>query len=147
MATKKLTYSEKLQDPRWQRKRLEILGRDNFTCTLCGDKETTLHVHHEEYNGEPWEADTNKLKSICKHCHHLITTMEKNGRWETEFITQIIKFEDRLTIDFYVVLNDSDFILLQWDKSTGVIEPYNYIDLSKLKEVLPLIRDWRAVNG
>ena len=31
-------YSEKLKDPRWQKKRLEILERDNFRCQYCGDK-------------------------------------------------------------------------------------------------------------
>ena len=43
------TYSEKLKDPRWQKKRLEIMDRDNFICQLCGDSETTLNVHHKRY--------------------------------------------------------------------------------------------------
>ena len=64
-----MTYKDKLLHPKWQRKRLEILQRDNFTCTLCGDKETTLHIHHEEYNGEPWDIDNDKLKTVCAHCH------------------------------------------------------------------------------
>jgi len=53
----KLTYSEKLKDPRWQKKRLEILSRDKFTCQLCSDKETELHIHHNEYfpGKKPWE--------------------------------------------------------------------------------------------
>ena len=51
------TYSDKLKSPKWQKKRLEILQRDNFTCFNCGDTERTLHVHHESYikGKEPWD--------------------------------------------------------------------------------------------
>lgn len=67
-----MTYSEKLKDPRWQKKRLQILNRDNWTCQKCLDKETTLHVHHLEYNGNPWEVDNNKLITLCDDCHDII---------------------------------------------------------------------------
>lgn len=65
------TYSEKLTDPRWQKKRLEILNRDNWTCTKCGEKNDTLHVHHFQYHGEPWEIDNSLLVTLCKRCHYL----------------------------------------------------------------------------
>lgn len=66
----KKTYAEKLRDPRWQKKRLEIFARDNFTCKVCGDDKNTLHVHHKEYNGcEPWEYDNSLLDTICADCH------------------------------------------------------------------------------
>jgi hypothetical protein len=65
-------YSDLLRDPRWQKKRLEILQRDNFTCQHCKDTETELHVHHEEYHGKPWEVESNKLVTLCKHCHFII---------------------------------------------------------------------------
>ena len=45
-----MTYKEKLLDPRWQKKRLEILNRDNFTCQCCGDDKKTLNIHHKYYN-------------------------------------------------------------------------------------------------
>lgn len=50
-------YSEKLKDPRWQKKRLEIMARDFFTCQMCQCKDNTLHVHHRHYIGgrEPWD--------------------------------------------------------------------------------------------
>lgn len=66
----KKTYSEKLKDPRWQKKRLEILSRDNFTCTKCGDDKSTLHVHHEAYrSGNPWEISSSLLRTLCELCH------------------------------------------------------------------------------
>ncbi len=63
------TYSEKLKDPRWQKRRLEILQRDQWTCQRCGDLESTLHVHHRFYNGEPWEAPDHALITYCAECH------------------------------------------------------------------------------
>ena len=68
-----MTYSQKLKDPRWQKKRLEILNRDEFTCQICKDTKTELHVHHVEYKGEPWQQDNDKLVTLCKHCHEVIT--------------------------------------------------------------------------
>lgn len=69
---KGMTYSDKLKNPKWQRKRLEILKRDDFTCKYCGDKETELHVHHKSYRGNPWESNNKELQTICKHCHLII---------------------------------------------------------------------------
>lgn len=71
-----MTYAEKLKDPRWQKKRLEILQRDGFSCQFCGDTETELHVHHKEYSGEPWEADNDNLQTLCKHCHSCVEQMK-----------------------------------------------------------------------
>lgn len=66
----KESYSDKLRSPKWQRKRLEILQRDDFTCKTCGDTETTLNVHHIEYGkGDPWDVENDKLITLCEHCH------------------------------------------------------------------------------
>ena len=62
-------YSEKLKDPRWQKKRLEVFSRDNFTCVYCTDSKSTLHVHHLFYTGDPWEAPMDILKTLCEDCH------------------------------------------------------------------------------
>jgi hypothetical protein len=64
-------YSEKLRDPRWQKKRLEILERDKFTCQYCGHDDLTLTVHHKTYNKktEPWEYPDDMLITLCEGCH------------------------------------------------------------------------------
>ncbi len=69
----KISYSDKLKDPRWQKKRLEIFNRYEFTCKLCGDKETTLNIHHKKYvyGKEPWEYDNEELVTLCEHCHSM----------------------------------------------------------------------------
>ena len=66
-----MTYSQKLKDPRWQKRRLEILNRDNFRCTRCGDHENTLHVHHKMYlsGHEVWDYDNMLLTTLCEDCH------------------------------------------------------------------------------
>lgn len=71
------SYSEKLTDPRWQKIRLKIFERDNWTCVSCDRKDVTLHVHHIKYlpNLEPWEYDNSMLVTYCEYCHnteHLI---------------------------------------------------------------------------
>jgi hypothetical protein len=73
-----MTYAEKLQDPRWQKKRLEILERDNWACQNCGFSHVTLHVHHEKYSGNPWDAESWQLTTLCKDCH-LIEEYIKNN--------------------------------------------------------------------
>lgn len=66
-------YSKLLKHPEWQKKRLEILNRDNFTCRLCGDTETTLHVHHFEYSKVfPWNIESDKLITLCEYCHNIV---------------------------------------------------------------------------
>ena len=75
MKRKKETYSEILKDPRWQKKRLEIMQRDNFTCQHCGCSDKSLQVHHLWYsqNNKPWEYDNDSLITLCERCHELET--------------------------------------------------------------------------
>lgn len=71
----KSEYARKLLDPRWQRKRLQILQRDGFTCQVCGDTKTTLHVHHKAYRSgsAPWEYPSDWLVTLCAPCHEAET--------------------------------------------------------------------------
>lgn len=67
------TYGQKLLDPRWQKRRLEILERDGWKCQEpdCGDKTATLHVHHRWYEpgADPWDAGDDALVTLCESCH------------------------------------------------------------------------------
>lgn len=68
-----MKYSEKLKDPRWQKKRLEIFERDNWTCQWCEDTESTLNIHHLQYkeNCDPWDYDNSDLLTLCEFCHEI----------------------------------------------------------------------------
>lgn len=67
------TYLEKLKDPRWQKRRLEIMDRDNFQCCNCKSKTEELNVHHLYYekDKEPWDAEDKYLITFCSSCHEL----------------------------------------------------------------------------
>jgi len=69
----KKTYSEQLKDPRWQKKRLEIMSRDNFKCMECGSGKSTLNVHHIKYEkgNAPWQYEDSNFKTLCDNCHSL----------------------------------------------------------------------------
>lgn len=71
MFTNKTAYAKKLLDPRWQRKRLEIMQRDDFACRDCSGRNATLHVHHNyyTYGKQPWEYPDSALVTLCDGCH------------------------------------------------------------------------------
>lgn len=64
-------YAQKLKDPRWQRKRLEIMERDKFACQRCQSTENTLNVHHRTYRkgAEPWDYENENFVTLCEGCH------------------------------------------------------------------------------
>ena len=86
-----MTYSEKLKDPRWQKKRLEVLQEHNFTCSMCKDTETTLHVHHFCYpiSRNPWDSASEDLTVYCECCHALETYLNKEK--PDYFIAETVK--------------------------------------------------------
>lgn len=65
------SYHDQLRDPRWQRKRLEILSAANFKCENCGATDNELNVHHSGYlKGQPaWEHPDELLHCLCRDCH------------------------------------------------------------------------------
>jgi hypothetical protein len=67
----KKSYSEWLRDPRWQKKRLEIMQRDGFACRSCSSTTATLNVHHNYYERRrlPWEYNESALVTLCEDCH------------------------------------------------------------------------------
>lgn len=94
-------------DPRWQRKRLEILSRDGWTCSSCGATDRTLHVHHGYYEAgaEPWDYPDDSLHTLCEACHEIMTVALKILR----------KRVARLTVDqvvgLVISLSKPEFVL------------------------------------
>ncbi len=82
-------YAKKLRDPRWQRMRLEVMQRDEFTCQSCMDTETTLNVHHNYYlNIEPWEYPLTALVTLCETCHQDET---QNRKMEEDALLSVLR--------------------------------------------------------
>jgi|LSQX01.1.fsa_nt_gb hypothetical protein len=83
------TYYEKLKDPRWQKKRLAIMQRDEFRCCFCGEDKITLNVHHIEYSKtrNPWDTEDNNLVTLCENCHET----ESNNQYSKDYIYWFFK--------------------------------------------------------
>jgi hypothetical protein len=121
-----MTYSDKLRDPRWQEKRKRILARDNYECQLCNNKDISMHVHHLQYYGEPWDVSDDDLITYCEDCHYLVSN--------TEFeVLKVIKPKNVLPLyhkQFYVLYNSfskGNFIaLIRRDCISG---KYDYVDI------------------
>ncbi|HEX7531460.1 MAG TPA: hypothetical protein VF333_09970 [Pyrinomonadaceae bacterium] len=79
------TYAEKLRDPRWQRKRSQIMKRADFKCEDCGNTTDMQSVHHCFYiaGREPWEYEDNELRCLCEICH------EDRAIIEHDFVLQV----------------------------------------------------------
>jgi len=73
------SYSDKLKDPRWQKKRLEIMNRDKWRCFWCHNDKDQLQVHHIKYisGREPWEYPDAMLITLCKSCHEHGSSISK----------------------------------------------------------------------
>ena len=75
-------YSKKLRDPRWQKKRLEILQQRGWKCEQCDDASNSLQVHHRYYiSGRyPWEYPPFCYVCLCVDCHSQIRDLEEDRR-------------------------------------------------------------------
>ena len=76
----KIPYWQKLQDPRWQKRRLDIMSRDGFKCKECGSGDKKLAVHHSYYKKgvEPWEYPDDALHTVCDDCHEERASSERH---------------------------------------------------------------------
>lgn len=106
------TYSQLLKDPRWQKKRLDILNRDEFTCQMCGSTESTLHIHHITYHsGNPWEISDDLLITLCADCHEHETEAVKHEIYE---LIKTLKGSGMISIDFMSLSDIFKEVKLNW---------------------------------
>lgn len=79
-------YSQLLLSPHWQRKRLEVMSRDNFKCVSCGEADLTLNVHHKMYlkNHMPWDYPLDNFQTLCYKCHQDKHEIAENYEKEQE---------------------------------------------------------------
>jgi len=139
-------YFELLKHPKWQKKRLEILERDNFTCQLCGDKETCLNIHHKKYisNRKPWKYDNEDLITLCEDCHNTFEKLKKYyssiGNKDINTLS-ILKLTNETSYRILFVLEQSKFCtrlhICERDKDYWhVLGHITYKGLKKLSKFL-----------
>jgi len=139
------SYSEKLRDPRWQKKRLEILSRDQFICRTCGDEKSTLEVHHLSYRKDPWDVPDEQLVTLCSHCHRVISHFGIN------ILTQL---ESPLTCCFKVQRNGGQLCFFQYTygfiicivEGSSVHEIVNMKDRSLRDLMQCIINNWLFIG-
>lgn len=110
-------YLQLLKDPRWQKKRLQILQRDKFTCQHCGNTEKQLHVHHFRYSNVPWDDLENEDKyliTLCIDCHEKETETQKHIKWEVQSLCAWFGSETVLSFlkDYLEISNSQENIEL-----------------------------------
>jgi hypothetical protein len=95
-----MEYKDQIKSPKWQKKRLEILKRDEFTCQQCGNKELTLHVHHKHYNNDAmiWEYENWELITLCEDCHSNVHDKKQDKvelkKYQLSILDGIGEFDD-----------------------------------------------------
>lgn len=99
----KSDYQSKLKSPHWQKKRLQVLQRDKWQCKMCKDEETTLHVHHKEYEPkkEPWEYPMSNFVTLCEHCHTEVELLKDDNHYDEIFIDKILWASGDVTLFIY----------------------------------------------
>lgn len=109
-----MEYTEILKDPRWQKKRLKIMERDEFTCRHCLSSDKTLHVHHIKYYGNPWEIDDKFLITLCDDCHEYEEELKSFDIYNELKELGITKFQANILIksiaDRYRLIGNVDFM-------------------------------------
>lgn len=102
-------YKELLKDPRWQKRRLEIFQRDEFSCQLCGDNKSTLHVHHKTYRQvNVWEYDDDELITYCELCHLIVEFFKKEkGSPEVLIIEKETSVINKQFINIFVLTKNN----------------------------------------
>lgn len=111
------TYSEKLKDPKWQKKRLEVMKRDKFKCCICKKETEELHVHHKSYQfgKDPWEYEPSNFQTLCKTCHCVLEQLKKEkfdiaGCFPREKM-RIITVKDYPNISFVLFVDEGQVTL------------------------------------
>lgn len=138
-----MTYSEKLKDPRWQKKRLEVMERDGFKCRDCESTRKMLHVHHCGYRGKnPWEAPLGLLLTLCVDCHENRQALERETRDKLEewfsrspisdivsaCITTDFEFDWNSSIRWFIHANDNPDFRKHFEAVTGTSPKWKVVD-------------------
>ncbi len=109
-ADSKAEYAAKFKDPRWQRKRLEVLERDDWQCQDCNSREETLNVHHLYYKFgcDPWDYPDFALVTLCEDCHGLQETYRKDSQHDLPIALGMKGFLNSDMAAFVGLLNEAD---------------------------------------
>lgn len=106
-------YSDLLKDPRWQKKRLKIFERDEFTCRHCLASDKPLNVHHVKYFGAPWDIEDKYLITLCEDCHEFEESLKPVDIYDELRELGLTKYQAKILIhticEKFAVIKNQDF--------------------------------------
>jgi len=128
----KKSYNELLKSPHWQRKRLEIMERDDFQCQCCLSMDKTLAVHHMWYknNKMPWEYPLDALITLCDDCHKEIHEQIKKDVLSHHFLSKLFC----INIVWIVIYKKALFNFINEKPNVGIHELIKFIRSQTLTE-------------
>lgn len=123
-AIKSETEREELyKDPRWKKKRLEILKRDKYKCQICGCN--AQDVHHIKYINSynaPWDIENDYLVSLCKKCHY--------------------KFDGTSSDDYIFIPASQPILLRKYDDECCHLYGNEVLEIPLWKKVKPVLESF-----
>lgn len=137
-------YAQKLKDPRWQKKRLEIFERDKWTCQLCESTKDTLTVHHKRYlfNTEPWDYPNKLLITLCETCHE-----HEKEAGESDDLMAMVR-ENFLSSDIYILADGFRQVdLTDLSDLWMLAETIRWVLADKEIQKELIDRCWQMMNG
>lgn len=127
-------YSDKLKNPKWQKKRLEVLNLHGFKCEKCGCEDKELHVHHRFYikGREVWQYDNDVFQVLCCDCHEKEHSKEK----ESVSIVEVVPKRFKKLIDLLIEcdsycdfeINDVEMVLEFYLKHVSDKSFFSYLN-------------------
>ncbi len=140
-------YAELLKDPRWQKRRLEIMERDEWTCQACGDTKATLTVHHKSYRMvdgkfvDIWDYPGEDLITLCEECH-AEEEVNLKGVQKHVYFTLRAGFEDYKAISHILLAIKETRI--RCGRRLNIEDAKNMVD--GFNELSPLLEDTHGMS-
>jgi 5-methylcytosine-specific restriction endonuclease McrA len=73
---RKMNFAEYRVQPEWQQRRVQALTRARYKCQTCPARDTTLDVHHNNYENYGDERPQD-LIVLCRSCHQKVHGVEE----------------------------------------------------------------------
>ena len=77
------SFAAKFKDPRWLRRREEIIAAADYQCQDCGATDTDaldVHICYFEQGREPWEYPDEAYRCVCTEDRAIRRPLEKELR-------------------------------------------------------------------
>jgi 5-methylcytosine-specific restriction endonuclease McrA len=127
-----MNYKEQIKHPKWQRKRLEILQRDNFKCRCCNDEDTQLHIHHKKYisGNKIWMYADDDLITLCEDCHILIEAITKEFKIDYNVLNGYKKKHNKDAISLFIKCKNHYVSIMFKSKDDTMMHGFNEDEFS-----------------